>query len=88
VLYSPFFHRNIIVDAVLENLKLSRIRSDVIHELGLDADGYFLVTLHRQESVDNENRFKGILDGLTRIHESSGLPLVFPVHPRKYYRRC
>jgi len=73
---------NTIVDAVLENLTLSRDRSDVIRELGLVADGYLLVTLHRQENVDNKKRFKGILEGLTRIHESSGLPLLFPVHPR------
>ena len=73
---------NTIVDAVLENLTLSNGRSDVVHELGLVADGYFLVTLHRQENVDNKKRFKEILEGLARIHESSGLPLVFPVHPR------
>ena len=73
---------NTIVDAVLENLTLSRDRSDVVHELGLVADDYFLVTLHRQENVDNKNRFKGILEGLSRIHESFGLPLIFPVHPR------
>ena len=73
---------NTIVDAVFENLTLSRDRSDVVHELGLAADGYLLVTLHRQENVDNKKRFKGILEGLARIHESSGLPLVFPVHPR------
>ena len=73
---------NTIVDAVLENLTLSRERSDVVYELGLAADGYFLVTLHRQENVDNKKRFKGILEGLARIHESSGLPLVFPAHPR------
>jgi UDP-N-acetylglucosamine 2-epimerase (non-hydrolysing) len=73
---------NTIVDAVLENLTLSKDRTDMIHELGLDADGYFLVTLHRQENVDNKKRFKGILEGLARIHESFGLPLVFPVHPR------
>lgn len=73
---------NTIVDAVLENLTLSKDRSDVVHELELVAEEYFLVTLHRQENVDNKKRFKGILEGLARIHESSGLPLVFPVHPR------
>ena len=73
---------NTIVDGVFENLTLSRVRPDVIRELGLVADGYFLITLHRQENVDNKKRFKGILEGLARIHESSGLPLVFPVHPR------
>ncbi len=61
---------NTIVDAVLENLTLSRDKSDVIRGLGLVADGYLLVTLHRQENVDNKKRFKGILEGLTRVHES------------------
>jgi UDP-N-acetylglucosamine 2-epimerase (non-hydrolysing) len=58
---------NTIVDAVLENLTLSRVRSDVIHELGLTADGYFLITLHRQENVDNKKRFRRIT---TRIPDS------------------
>jgi len=77
-----FVTGNTIVDAVRENLALSKKRVDTIKELELSPDGYFLVTLHRQENVDNKKRLKGILDGLTRIHESSGMPLVFPVHPR------
>jgi UDP-N-acetylglucosamine 2-epimerase (non-hydrolysing) len=73
---------NTIVDAVHQNLSLSKKRSDTIGRLGLKPDGYFLVTLHRQENVDNKNRFKGILEALTSIHEEHGMPLVFPVHPR------
>ena len=73
---------NTIVDAVLENLSLSKKRVDTVRDLGLFAGGYFLVTLHRQENVDNRKRLKGILLGLKRIHESTGMPLVFPVHPR------
>lgn len=73
---------NTVVDAVYENLELSRKRSDTGGKLGLSPDEYFLVTLHRQENVDNRKRLKGILDSLTRIHEKTGMPLVFPVHPR------
>lgn len=77
-----FVTGNTIVDAVFENLALSEKRANIVQELGLSADNYFLVTLHRQENVDDKKRLKGILDGLARIHDSSGLPLIFPVHPR------
>ena len=73
---------NTIVDAVFENLSLSKKRSDTIGKLGLESDGYFLVTLHRQENVDNKERLKEILDCLTQIHKKTGMPMVFPVHPR------
>jgi UDP-N-acetylglucosamine 2-epimerase (non-hydrolysing) len=67
---------------VRENLALSKHRADSLKDLELSSDGYLLVTLHRQENVDNKQRLKGILDGLTKIHEKFGMPLVFPVHPR------
>ncbi|MHB8051745.1 MAG: non-hydrolyzing UDP-N-acetylglucosamine 2-epimerase [Methanoregula sp.] len=73
---------NTIVDAVFENLSLSKKKSDTVEKLGLLPDGYFLVTLHRQENVDAKKRLMGILKSLTRIHETYGMPLVFPVHPR------
>jgi UDP-N-acetylglucosamine 2-epimerase (non-hydrolysing) len=73
---------NTIVDAVLENLKLAGERSKPLNDLGLCADEYFIVTLHRQENVDNKKRLKGILTALARIHDSNGFPLVFPIHPR------
>jgi UDP-N-acetylglucosamine 2-epimerase (non-hydrolysing) len=50
--------------------------------MGLSKDGYFLVTLHRQENVDDKRRLAGILDGLVRISAGHGLPVIFPVHPR------
>lgn len=77
-----FVTGNTIVDAVWQNLELSRKRSDTLDDLGLIPDTYLLVTLHRQENVDNLDRMKGILKGLTSIHEKTGMPLIFPVHPR------
>lgn len=77
-----FVTGNTIVDAVRENLSLAKKHGDLTGGLGLAPDGYFLVTLHRQENVDNKNRLKGILNALLQIHETTGMPLVFPVHPR------
>ncbi len=77
-----FVTGNTIVDAVFENLALAKKRLDTVSGLGLSPNGYFLVTLHRQENVDARKRLEGILEGLTHIHESTGMPLVFPVHPR------
>ena len=73
---------NTIVDAVRQNLSLSTKKKSTLKDLGLAADEYCLVTLHRQENVDNKKRLTGILGALTRIHETTGMPLVFPVHPR------
>jgi UDP-N-acetylglucosamine 2-epimerase (non-hydrolysing) len=77
-----FLTGNTVVDAVRENLAVSKKKADTIRDLGLSPDKYFLVTLHRQENVDNKKRLKDILSSLTQIHETTGMPLVFPVHPR------
>jgi UDP-N-acetylglucosamine 2-epimerase (non-hydrolysing) len=77
-----FITGNTIVDAVHENLALSDKKVKIIDELGISENNYFLVTLHRQENVDDKKRLTGILKALKSIHESSGLPIIFPVHPR------
>jgi len=63
-------------------LKLAEGRRDVLKRLGLDEQGFFLVTVHRQENVDDKGRFSGILRGLELLNESFGFPVVYPVHPR------
>ena len=77
-----FLTGNTIVDAVHENLAISEKKLNIVRDLGLTKDGYFLVTLHRQENVDDRERLTGILRALSVIHKSTGFPLVFPVHPR------
>ena len=43
---------------------------------------FFLVSLHRQENVDNPKRFSDIIKGLKQIGEKYDFPVVFPIHPR------
>lgn len=73
---------NTIVDAVHQNRELADIKRDILGELKLERGEYFLTTLHRQENVDNYARFSGILEGLHKIQEKHGLPIVYPIHPR------
>jgi UDP-N-acetylglucosamine 2-epimerase len=59
-------------------------RSDVLARLGLKPLEYFVVSCHREENVDSERNFRGlveILNGLARDRDF-GLPVVVTTHPR------
>jgi UDP-N-acetylglucosamine 2-epimerase (non-hydrolysing) len=77
-----FVAGNTIVDAVYQNLEVSKRKAAVHDDLGISDDRYFLVTVHRQENVDNEKRFRGILKGLEMVQEEFDSNLVYPIHPR------
>ena len=73
---------NTIVDAVQQNLELAKNSKDMMRDLKVEKGQYFLVTLHRQENVDNAARFGSILEGLNKIALQLKLPVVYPIHPR------
>jgi len=77
-----FVTGNTVVDAVSQNLELAERKASVLTHLGFEKDGFFLATVHRQENVDNEDRFRGILKGLEMVEAKFGLPVVYPIHPR------
>lgn len=77
-----FVTGNTIVDAVYQNLEIAKGKRGTHNHLGIDDDCYFLVTVHRQENVDNEKRFTGILKGLKIVQEELGFKVVYPIHPR------
>ena len=43
---------------------------------------YFLVTMHRQENVDIQDRLKGILFALEELEKIHNLPIICSLHPR------
>ena len=77
-----FVTGNTIVDAIFQNLELAKKGKDVLGDLHLKPKEYFLVTLHRQENVDNPSRFDSILRGLGQIALDYNIPVVYPIHPR------
>jgi UDP-N-acetylglucosamine 2-epimerase (non-hydrolysing) len=70
---------NTMVDSLLAHLDAARERRPW-EKLGLEGGAYGLVTLHRAELVDDEDRLKPTVSKLLNLAEA--FPLVFPVHPR------
>jgi UDP-N-acetylglucosamine 2-epimerase (non-hydrolysing) len=56
--------------------------SDALERLGVERGGYLLLTAHRQETVDLEDRLSSLVVGVTGIARDLGLPLVCSIHPR------
>jgi UDP-N-acetylglucosamine 2-epimerase (non-hydrolysing) len=81
-----FVTGNTIVDAVYQNLDKAKLKSNVLNDLNLEPKKYFLVTIHRQENVDDKFRFFNILKGLEKVGKEFGFLIVYPVHPRSRRR--
>ncbi|UCE73105.1 MAG: UDP-N-acetylglucosamine 2-epimerase (non-hydrolyzing) [Methanomassiliicoccales archaeon] len=73
---------NTIVDATLYNLKIAKTRSKILDQLNLAENYYFLLTLHRQENVDDKKRLESIITSLEEIESKFDIPLIYPIHPR------
>lgn len=56
--------------------------SNVLSELELSKNNYFLVSLHREENVDNQERLKSILSALVELKNSHNIPVLVSTHPR------
>ena len=77
-----FVTGNTVVDAVLQNRKLSEDRPSVLQKLGLRSKGYILSTMHRQENVDDPARLRAMLKAIDRVAAEMGVPAILPMHPR------
>jgi UDP-N-acetylglucosamine 2-epimerase (non-hydrolysing) len=56
--------------------------SEVLTNLNLEPNKYFLVTMHRQENVDLEDRLRSLVDSLTTLAREYNLPIIVSTHPR------
>ena len=74
-----FFVGNTMIDTLFQNI--DRIRKPGFwDEYKLEANHYFLVTLHRPSNVDDPQKLATILEAI--VEAAAGLPIIFPVHPR------
>lgn len=67
---------------VIRHYDDSICRSDVHSRLGLEPGKYFLVTMHREENVDLEERLRSLIRALELVQREYGLPVVCSTHPR------
>lgn len=74
-----FFVGNTMIDTLLHS-RPRFIRPAVWDQLQLQEKRYIVLTLHRPGNVDDPAILRGLLDEISRT--ATGVPLVFPVHPR------
>ncbi|MBY0090738.1 UDP-N-acetylglucosamine 2-epimerase (non-hydrolyzing) [Priestia aryabhattai] len=67
---------------VLEHYKSEIEQSDVLNKLLVEKEGYFLVTAHRAENVDHEDRLLEIIQGINLVAETYGKRVICSIHPR------
>ena len=56
--------------------------SDVLSRLNLEEGEYFVVSSHREENINSEKNFRGLMDSLNAIAEKFGYPIIVSTHPR------
>ena len=57
-------------------------QSQILETLNLKPNNYFVVSAHREENINSEKNFKGLIDSLNTIAEKYGFPIIVSTHPR------
>jgi UDP-GlcNAc3NAcA epimerase len=73
-----FLSGDVMLDAVLSFRLVARERSRILPQLALSSKAYALLTIHRAENTNSNERIREVLDFLLEIKH----PVVFPIHPR------
>jgi UDP-N-acetylglucosamine 2-epimerase len=56
--------------------------SDVLERLGLKEGEFFVVSSHREENINSEKNFNGLMNSLNLIAEKYNFPIIVSTHPR------
>jgi UDP-N-acetylglucosamine 2-epimerase len=67
---------------VLNSKKTQIDASDILTKLELEQKKYFIVSVHREENVDNPESLNKVVDCLNHLYDNYGYPIVVSTHPR------
>ena len=57
-------------------------RSNALNNLNLKTKGYFIVSVHREENVDNQDNLRKIINILNSLATEYKIPVIVSTHPR------
>ena len=66
---------------VIQHFEPSFAATTILSDLGLLPGGYFLVTMHRAENVDVEQRLLCLVQALDQLQRQYQAPVVVSTHP-------
>jgi len=67
---------------ILDEYSLQINSSSILDQLGLATNSYILVSLHREEVVDDSNNLSKILNSILNIAKKNNKKVVLSLHPR------
>ena len=73
---------DVMYDAALKFLGVAQKRSSILAALGLASGEYILLTAHRAETIDNDEKLCQLVGQIAKLEAA----VIFPAHPRTHKR--
>lgn len=67
---------------VLHSRKEDIKNSNVLEELELEEENYFVLSAHREENINSETNFLELVESINAMATIYNLPIIFSTHPR------
>ena len=67
---------------VLNDNMIQIDKSDVLERLKVEKNKYIVLSLHREENVDNDKNFISLMNAINSIAKTYNMPIIFSAHPR------
>jgi UDP-N-acetylglucosamine 2-epimerase (non-hydrolysing) len=56
--------------------------SNILSRLGLEVQGYYVVSVHREENIESDRAFAKLIEILNAVAEDNNFPVIISTHPR------